>query len=87
MADSAYLRAMHARAVAQGDVAQARALEADLERTGASSTPGRSYGLETAVVPMPDAAVPPVKRAGRPPKPRCEHGQIVGRCLDCDEAA
>jgi len=31
-------------------------------------------------------AVPPApKKRGRPPKPRCEHGKLVGRCLDCEE--
>lgn len=48
---------------------------------------GSAPVMETATVDAPERAVPDApKRRGRPPRPRCEHGKIVGReCLDCEE--
>lgn len=54
-------------------------------------------GMETAAVRAPERTVPAVKppaapqgkrgRGGRPPLPRCPHGQVVGRCGKCNTAA
>lgn len=85
MADTQYLRAMRARALAQGDHSQVRALDADLERSGAIPEPGRSFGVESTAVELPERAVPEKPRRGRPPRPRCEHGRIADRCVECQE--
>ena len=70
------------RARARGDRGVERCMTVELDRMGYSeprpvetATPDRE-AVETAV---------PAKKNGRPKLPRCEHGNIVGRCLDCDE--
>lgn len=91
MASSEYLLDMRARAREQGDLGQVRAINADLARIGYSE-PTRietATGMETTAVRAPERAIPHVKknRGGRPPLPRCEHGQIQGRCTKCKRAA
>ena len=72
--------AVRERARALGDLNLVRACNADLARYGYREEP-----LETAVViPLPERVVPGKARRGRPKLPRCEHGRIVGRCLDCE---
>jgi len=80
MASIAYLLEMRSRAERAGDRGQARALTADLRRQGHADVP---VALETAVPEPMEHAVP--RKGGRPKLPRCEHGKIVGRCLDCEE--
>ena len=69
-----------ARARVLGDMNLERCMNVELQRLGYRDQP-----IETAV---PDRdeferAVP--QKGGRPKLPRCEHGKIVGRCVDCDE--
>lgn len=75
--------AERARARSLGDLSLERACNADLARYGY-----RDDAPET-VVPDPgemERAVPPQpRRGGRPKLPRCEHDQIVGRCLACEQ--
>ena len=75
--------AMRERARGIGDVNLERACNADLVRFGYRD----EEPMETAV-PTEDGlerAVPPKPKRGRPPRPRCEHNQIVGRCSACEE--
>ena len=70
---------MRRRARALGDVSLERACNADLARFG-----HRDEGLETTQAEvLPERAVPPKPRRGRPPGPRCEHGKTAGRCGEC----
>lgn len=74
---------MRARARASGDVNLERACNADLARYGYRDAPP-----ETTAATEPETmerAVPAKPKRGRPPRPRCEHGQIVGRCTACEE--
>lgn len=82
-----------ARARAFGDRGLERAVQADLDRLGyIDQSPTRietGTGMQTTAVQAPERAIPHVKknRGGRPPLPRCEHGQIQGRCTKCKRAA
>jgi hypothetical protein len=69
--------AMRERARALGDTNLERACNADLSRYG--------YRETAQVIPMPERTVGPRPKRGRPKLPRCEHGQIVGRCVECDD--
>ena len=64
----------------RGDWGVYRAMSVELDQLGYTER-------ETTAVVAPERATPPSagKRRGRPPRPRCEHGQIVGRCVACDE--
>jgi hypothetical protein len=66
---------MRERARALGDTNLERACNADLDRYG--------YRELATVIPLPERSVVKPRR-GRPKLPRCEHGQIVGRCVECD---
>ncbi len=57
------------------------AMNAELARLGYREP---QAGLETTQAVMPERAIPPKPR-GRPPRPRCEHGQIVDHCNECKE--
>lgn len=85
MASIAYLCSMREKAARQGDLGTYRAITADLRRQGYADHPRTpaDEGFETAVPEGMETAVPKNK-GGRPRKPRCEHGRIVGRCLDCE---
>lgn len=64
-----------------GDTGLERACNADLARHGHRDEP-----LETTLpVEVMERAVPEKPRRGRPPRPRCEHNQIIGRCVACEE--
>jgi len=69
---------MRAYARATGDVSLERACNADLARYGYLET---ARADDTGV----ERAVPGGASRGRPKLPRCEHGRIVGRCVDCEE--
>lgn len=69
----AYYVQLRDNALAKGDIGIVRAVNADLVRWGESKQVRWSIE-ETAP-----------KKRGRPPKPRCEHNKIPGRCLDCEE--
>jgi hypothetical protein len=80
------------RATARGDAGIARCMTVELERMG------NPHLLEQAVPPAMErperddretADPPPMetRKGGRPKLPRCEHGQIVGRCVDCEDGA
>lgn len=88
MASIAFLLQARAKAERADDLGQARAITADLARLGyvEDGVPGRA--METAVFDPPgmEHAVPPPKRGGRPKLPRCEHGKVVGRCVECEES-
>lgn len=65
-----------------GDVNLERACNADLVRYGYTENAMET----TALADAPERAVPEApKKRGRPPRPRCEHNQIVGRCAACEE--
>ncbi len=67
----AYYQGERDRALARGDINQANAISADLKRWGVrAETNGKQQR----------------RGRGRPPKPRCEHGRIVGRCNACEQA-
>jgi len=86
MANVAYLLSMREKAVAQGDLGTYRAITADLRRHGYADDDPRTRadeGFETAVPDEMERAVPKPK-GGRPKLPRCEHGRIVGRCMECE---
>lgn len=76
------------RARARGDTGMDRALSADLQRWGVPYTAtlanpsGKNGKRHTTVEKPPEAP----KKPGRPPKPRCEHGNIADRCEDCRAA-
>jgi hypothetical protein len=53
-----------------------RAMDVELSRMGALETPEGPDTLERAV--------PESPKRGRKPKPRCEHGQIAERCVECN---
>lgn len=72
---------IRAEARARGDWNLVRAMDVELERLGHRDP--EPEPLETTSVVLPEKAV--VKKAGRPPRPRCEHGKLIGRCLDCDD--
>jgi len=86
------LLATRADALRRGDRSVYREMDFQLQRLGVfvgpepypfpPLDPAALAQVETATVEMPERAVPPKKR-GRPPKPRCEHGKIPERCLDC----
>lgn len=71
------LRGVRAQAHATGDRSLAAAMTADLERMGVRD----DAALETVVPEPMEKAVP--RKGGRPKLPRCEHGNIVGRCGEC----
>jgi hypothetical protein len=76
--------AMRERARGIGDANLERACNADLALNGYRD----ENALETTVDPTDgfERAVPPQpKRGGRPKLPRCEHNNIIGRCLECSE--
>lgn len=83
-----------ARARAFEDRGLERAVQADLDRLGYQDPPGRvvtGSGMETTAVRAPERAVPQAKqrprergKGGRPPAPRCKHGQVEGRCRKCE---
>jgi len=75
---------IRAAARQRGDYGLADAMTAELERLGHKETPAASGAFETAVPEELERAVPEKKR-GRPPRPRCEHDRIVGRCVECDD--
>lgn len=64
----------------RGDWGVYRAMSVELDQLGYADRE-----TTTAVAPERATPRPPAKRRGRPPRPRCEHGQIVGRCLECEE--
>jgi hypothetical protein len=79
------------RARARGDRGVERSLTADLLRLGVPSEATLLSKPKTAQAAVAQAAASeqaeaPKKRAGRPPKPRCEHGNIADRCEDCTQA-
>jgi hypothetical protein len=87
--------ATQADALRRGDRGVWQEMAFQLKRMGVDTDPPESFPpldptalarIETTMVTMPERAVPEKKR-GRPPKPRCEHGKIVGRCLDCEDDA
>ena len=71
------------------DTALERACNADLARFGYDdqSALGHVRQQETTVatVPEQEQAVPPAPKRGRRPLPRCEHGQIADRCIECNQ--
>lgn len=72
-------------AEARGDHNMARTMRVELTRTRRVNPAGLPP-RETADPEPLERAVPPApKRMGRPPKPRCEHGQIPERCARCNE--
>lgn len=71
--------AIRAAARERGDWNLARAMDVELERLGYRE----AGALEATAVRMPERAVTE-KRRGRPPRPRCEHDMLVGRCPECD---
>jgi len=73
-------RRTYREARARGDVNLANAMQVELRRLGAGPEPAR---METTVAEMPERAVPAPPRRGRPPRPRCEHGEIADKCLAC----
>jgi hypothetical protein len=79
MASVAYLLSMREKAERCGDSGTYRAITADLRRHGFVDEP---VALETAVPEPLETAVP---KKGRPKLPRCEHGRIVGRCIECED--
>lgn len=81
---AAILRGVRDKAHATGDHALAAAMTADLERMGIRD-PTPVAGFETAIPEPLETAVP--RKGGRPRRPRCEHGNIVGRCGECDHDA
>jgi hypothetical protein len=83
MASIAYLLKVRNEADRRGDRGLYRAMSADLERLGYTDHDLGPEAFETAV-PEPLEKAVPGPRGGRPKLPRCEHGKIVGRCLDCD---
>lgn len=64
-----------------GDINLERACNADLARYGHQDAPETTQ----AVIVGQEQAVPPAPRRGRRPLPRCEHGQIADRCIECQE--
>lgn len=82
MASIAYLLSMRDKAKRSGDLGTYRAMTADLRRLGHVDEP-RPEAFETAIPEPMETATP--KKGGRPKLPRCEHGNIVGRCVECDE--
>jgi hypothetical protein len=73
---AAMWRETRARARAHGDAGMARMASVELARLGELETTQDTTLLETVT--------PVAPRRGRKPKPRCEHGQIADRCVDCD---
>jgi hypothetical protein len=71
-----------------GDTGLESACNADLSRYGYRDNPEVSSAVETAEADVEgqERAVPnKPRRGGRPPLPRCEHNNIVGRCGVCDD--
>jgi hypothetical protein len=66
-----------ADARAQGDAGMVRAMRVELATLGV---------FETTQADQLEQVVPEKPRRGRRPKPRCEHGMIADRCLECEEA-
>lgn len=71
---------MRERARALGDRNLERACNADLARYGYRDEPET-----TTAEALPERAVPERPKRGRPPRPRCEHGRIADRCIECEE--
>ena len=71
------------RARLRGDSGIDRAITADLRRLGVSDTATLAdpSGKHSNGQPQDNK-----RKSGRPPKPRCEHGQIADRCAQCEEA-
>ncbi len=70
------------RARARGDRGVERCMNVELDRMGYRDP----HPVETAV--LDDGAVEtavPAKKGGRPKLPRCEHGNIASRCLECED--
>lgn len=81
-----------ASAKARGDVGMARCMAVELQRMGdrplevADPPPAEKVvpALRETTDPAPlERAVP--SRGGRPKMPRCEHGQIAARCVECND--
>ncbi len=68
-----------ANARARGDRGVERCMNVELRRMGYVDP------VETTVAEPMEQVVPPPKRRGREPKPKCEHGRPPERCLDCQE--
>lgn len=82
---TAMLLDARAKARARGDYGVERAVNADLARMGVTSTP-RPVPRQQSVQ-RPTGHAHEKKGPGRPPLPRCEHGQIANRCPECEAAA
>ncbi len=77
------------RARARGDTGIDRALSADLQRWGVPynatlANPSGKNGKRHRT--QQDTPETLKRKAGRPPKPRCEHDQIADRCEQCRQA-
>jgi hypothetical protein len=72
-----------AKARAAGDHNMVHALNVELNRIGYREPVQETTRADEEL----EQAVPVKPRRGRQPKPRCEHGRIPDRCLDCNEAA
>lgn len=70
-------REMRAKARAVGDAGVVRMTDVELGRLGALETTEAVNEMETVVPERP--------KRGRKPKPRCEHGQIAERCIECND--
>jgi hypothetical protein len=66
-----YYQRIRDDAVARGDFGVARAVSADLRRWGVPESSS--------------STTEPRPKGGRPKLPRCEHGRIADRCLDCQQ--
>jgi hypothetical protein len=73
------------RAYVRQDMGIIRSMNFELRRLGVSDTatlqdPSGKHPASNG------EGKPEPKRAGRPPKPRCEHGAIADRCTECEQA-
>jgi hypothetical protein len=70
-----------ADARARQDAGVERCMNVELARMGYQEP------LETTAQQPMQTTLQEKPRRGRPPKPRCEHDMLVGRCPDCSEDA
>ena len=79
---------IRADALALGDLRLARAMDVEIARIGYRVPQGVHIYQEgahetTQAIALEEQAIPEKVKRGRPPKPRCEHGNLLERCEDC----
>ena len=72
------------RALEEQDWNRYRCRTQELAQIGHVDMPATAP-VEHAVASAAPEMVVPAKRRGRPPRPRCEHGTIADRCVECNE--